>query len=98
MGALCSAPHSPNSFPTLAARSSPSRVAVEGFTAGFHLGKYQGQWLGVCTGVWELVSLPKVDMKPLWLAALTMSDFLQVSLLAPCFLTGASFMAQVYPT
>lgn len=40
---------------------------------------------------------PKVDMKPLWLATLAMSDFLQVSPLAPCFLTGGSFMTQVYP-
>lgn len=39
----------------------------------------------------------KVDTKPLWLAALTMSDFPQVSLLATCFLTGGSFMAQTYP-
>lgn len=59
-GAICSAPHSPNSFPIPAGSSSPSRVAVGGFTAGFHLAKYQGQWLEVCTGVWEWVSLPRL--------------------------------------
>lgn len=56
-GALCSAPHSPHSFPTQAARSSPSRVAAGGFAVGFHLTKSEGQWRGLCTGVWELVSL-----------------------------------------